>query len=170
MPVNLYLQPQTNVGKVALRWVFREFKPVKRSRHWWIAATLVVVVLVGYAVWRANFLFALIILMGAVLVVAETRRNPRVIETQITTLGVVVGKKFWRWSEIMEFWIAYQPPEVANLYIVPSSWYDPRVTIPLEKINPLTARALVGKYVTENLDREDEPTSEALTRLFKLRG
>jgi hypothetical protein len=35
-------------------------------------------------------------------------------------------------------------------------------------MNPLRVRKILNKYLEEDLSREDEPTSEALTRLLKL--
>lgn len=169
MAVNLNVNPQFNTGQVLLRWTFREFRLLDRSTTWWVTAGVVALGLIGYSVVTANFLFALIIIMVAFIFIGETRRTPRQLECKLTSTGVVVGKKYWRWSELVNFWIAYQPPAVTNLYLVPKSPLDPRVTIPLEKMNPLKVRELLGKYVTEDLEREDEPTSEALTRLLKLR-
>jgi hypothetical protein len=81
---------------------------------------------------------------------------------------VAVGKKFWRWSEISNFWIAYHPPEISNLYLVAKSPLEPRIMVPLDRTNPLTIRSLLNKYIAEDLEREDEPTSEALARFLKL--
>lgn len=168
MATNLNLEPDANTGRVLLRWTFREFRPIKRNPVWWVAAGIITAVIVVWATLSGNFLFALILLIGAVLFVNETRRQPRRLDCHLTTSGVVVGKKFWRWSELTNFWIAYHPPRVTNLYLVPKNPFDPRVTVPLEKTNPLTVREHLTKYLTEDLSREDEPTSEAIARALKL--
>ena len=168
MPVNLVLNPQANIGQTTLRWSFNEFKPLERSKRWWVISGIVALVLVTYAVMTGNFLFALIILMVSVLIVNQSRTKPKRLDCQITTTGVAVGKKYWRWSEIENFWIAYHPPEVTNLYLLPKGLLEPRLTVPLERTNPLKVRELLVKYLSEDLSREDEPTSEALSRLFKL--
>jgi hypothetical protein len=168
MPINLNLDPQTNLGRVLLDWHFWEFKHHNRPKSWWITAGIITGLLVIYAVVSANFLFALIILIGAVLLINEYRRRPRRLHCQITSNGLAVGKKFWRYNELANYWIAYHPPEVTNLYILPKNPLDPRVTIPLVNMNPLRVRKILNKYLEEDLSREDEPTSEALTRLLKL--
>ena len=168
MSTNLNLDPHANIGQVALRWSFREFRHVHRSTAWWVWAGIITGGLVVYAGFNGNFLFALILLMGAILFINESRRTPRRLDCQITTLGVAVGKKFWRWSELSNFWIAYHPPEANNLYLVPKTALEPRLNAPLEKTSPLAVRNLLKKYLTEDLTREDIPTSEALSRLLKL--
>lgn len=169
MSVNLNLNPQANVGQVTLRWSFREFRELNRSVTWWVTAGGVALAMIIYAVIIANFLFALIIIMVAFIFVGETRRTPRTLECKITSTGVVVGKKYWRWSDFLNFWITYNPPAVTNLYLVPKNPFDPRITVPLEKTNPLKVREFLTKHITEDLEREDEPTSEAINRLLKLR-
>lgn len=168
MPVNLNLEPDANLGKQIMRWNFREFRHVSRTRSWWVAAIVVAGGLVIYGALSGNFLFSLIILLVAALFVMEAQRHPRTIECRITNLGIAVGKKFWRWSELMNFWIAYHPPEVTNLYLLPKGPLDPRVTVPLEHMNPLSVRSTLKSHLEEDLTREDEPTSEALSRLLKL--
>jgi hypothetical protein len=168
MTINLNLEPNANIGKVSLRWTFREFRHVNRPTAWWVWAGLITIGMAAWAVFTGNFLFALILLMGAIIFINETRRNPRHIECQLTTLGVAVGKKFWRWSELTNFWIAYHPPEVSCLYLVPKGTFIPRLTVPLGKTSPLTVRSMLKKYVSEDLTREDMPTSEELSRLLRL--
>jgi hypothetical protein len=40
--------------------------------------------------------------------------------------------------------------------------------IPLENQNPLDIRKLLTEYLEEDLDKEDEPISEGLSRWLKL--
>jgi len=168
MPTNLNLEPNMHTGATLLRWSFNEFKQIDRSRTWWVMAGLIVLAMLIYAVTTANFLFALILIMGATLFITETKRQPRQINFEVTPNGIILGKKFWRWSELSNFWIAYQPPEIKKLYIEAKSSLEPRIAVPLHSTNPLNVRQLLGKYMTENLDREDIPTSEALAKLLKL--
>ncbi|MBU1039024.1 hypothetical protein KKC17_02200 [Patescibacteria group bacterium] len=168
MPINLNLEPQTNLGTEQISWSFKEFNPIIRSRRWWWLAGVISLLLLLYAVLTGNFLFALILLMGAILFVNETKRQPRHLKCQITNKGLAVGKKFWRWSELNEFWIAYQPPTIDNLYVLPKNLFDPRLSIPLNKTNPLKVRTELKKFLNEDLSKEDEPTSEALAKLLKL--
>ncbi len=168
MPLNLNLNPQADTGQVELRWNFAEPRAPERGQVWWILMSLVGVGLIIYAVLTASFLFALIIVLGAAILVQESRRPRRRLDCKITNTGVAVGKKFWKWSELHEFFIVYRPPEVSNLYIVPNALHDPRVKVPLEKTNPLKVRDILIKYLKENLEREDIPTSEAISKLLKL--
>lgn len=168
MPINLNIEPNANLGNSLLRWNFKEFKKPKRTKIWWITASIISTLMIIYALFTANFLFALIILITGILLINEHRRSPRKLECNITNNGIAVGKKFWNYKELKNYWIAYNPPNVMNLYILPKNPFDPRVAVYLGNINPLQVRKILNKYMEEDLEREDEPTSEALSRLLKL--
>lgn len=168
MPINLRTGVMPSLGRVLLKWTFKEPKPGDHTKKWWLMAGFLALAAVIYAVIRQNFLFALIIIMGSIIFVSETRREPQRLVCQITSTGLYLGKKFWRWNELSNFWIAYRPPEINRLYVVPKNLAEPRLTIPLGNNNPLHVREALLKYIPEDLEREDEPTSEALSRLLGL--
>ena len=70
---------------------------------------------------------------------------------------------------IKNFSIIYKPKdEIKNLYFEYKNPIHPRLSIPLLDKNPLQIREYLLKYLAEDLDRTDQPVSEALGRLFKL--
>ena len=55
-----------------------------------------------------------------------------------------------------------------NLYLEFKNSLRPRLTIPLEDINPVNARKILKNYLDEDLEKDTEPTSEALGRKLRL--
>jgi hypothetical protein len=113
------------------------------------------------------------------------------LEVSISDKGVMVGKEFYSYDQIEDFFIIYQPDEgVKNLYLefkrfarptLPAneptrySWLfwlvnfaRTRFSIPLDDMNPVVIRRNLLKYLKENLERTTIPLSEQLTKLFKL--
>ena len=43
-----------------------------------------------------------------------------------------------------------------------------RITIPLEDINPVELREVLLMYIEEDLEKEEEPTTESLTKILRL--
>jgi len=82
--------------------------------------------------------------------------------------GLRVGEKFYDFKEIKDFYEIYEPPEVKNLYFDFYSWVQPRLQIPLQSKNPVRVREILLDYLTEDLDQENEPFSDAMGRMFKL--
>jgi hypothetical protein len=154
-------------GKVFFGWQFSEFPKYERKRGWYIWGAIVVVLFVVYSIATANFLFALITIISA-LTVLLFKQSDNFIDFKITEDGIVVDKKFYEYKEIKNFYIIYEPPEVKTLYFEPKSFFSPRIPIHLEDQNPVLIRKTLLQYLDEDLDRENEPTSDQFSRLFKL--
>jgi len=78
-----------------------------------------------------------------------------------------MSDRLYVWPEIDNFWFVYEPP-IKNLYLTFKSRLKPNLTIPLNQENPLQIRKFLSQYLKEDLDKEGEPTADALGRLLKL--
>lgn len=156
-------------NKALLSWEFPEFPTHDRSKRWWIISGIIVVGFLVYAVLVANFLFALIIIMISAIVLYQHFHEPDMVMFGIYDNGLRIDDKHYRWSELKSFWLVYEPPVTEALYITFSSSLRPLMMIPLiEDINPLELRDILGEFVLEDLEKETEPTSEAIGKLLKL--
>lgn len=155
-------------GRTYLRWKFPEFPRYKRGFVWYLVTVIVGAGLLLYALISGNFLFALIILMFALVIYMATVSEPSDVEISITEDGVGIGQAFYPYREIKNFWFIYEPPTVRNLYIEFKSSMRPRLTVDLEEQNPNEVRRALSRYVPEDLTEEDEPLSDIIGRVFKL--
>jgi hypothetical protein len=96
------------------------------------------------------------------------QQRPLELNIAITENGLVVGNKLYRYSELENFWIIYEPGEVKNLYFVVSGVVKNRLTIPLVDMDPRPIRRYLSQFVVENAAEEEEPFSDKLTRVFKI--
>lgn len=174
-----------------ISWRIPEYQGEEKTKRWYIIYSLIGVALLAYAIYTQNFIFAIIIVFAAVLLIIFDGGHPGTLEVAISDKGVAVGKEFYDYDQIDDFFIIYQPEEgVKNLYLEfkrfarPSlpeseptrySWLfwlvnfaRTRFSIPLEDMNPIIIRRNLLKYVKENLERTTIPLSEQLTKLFKL--
>jgi len=162
------MSPSNQYGKQLLTWEVPEFEAHERSRGWYIIGIIIAVALLLYAIFSANFLFAVIILISTVVMYLKIITQPRQIVFAIYETGIRVGQHFYDWKELQDFYIIYEPPAVKSLFIHCLSWTQPRISIPLLQQNPLTVRQILLEYLAEDLDQEEEPFSHAIERLFKL--
>jgi hypothetical protein len=153
-------------GTVFFSWEFFEFPTYERSRNWYIWTGLGVAALLLYAVIAANLLFGMIVALS-VLTVVMLQRNNREVLVQITEEGVMVGNRFYGYGVIKNFFIIYNPPFTKTLYLEPGALTSPRIPIPLHDQNPVTVRETLLKYLVEDIEQDDEPLSDKLSRLFK---
>jgi len=161
-------------------WEVPEYDKHERTKHWYTWALIAggfLLVTSFFSVsffpfsisYSPNFLFALIVIIGAIVIILNDGREPDLVAITITDEGVIVGRKFYDYDDLKDFSIIYKPrEEIKNLYIEFKNPLKHRLSIPLLDMNPLPIRDTLLKYLPEDLDRLHPPASEGLARLFKL--
>lgn len=158
----------TTQPQVLLKWQFPSFQRHERSPVWYIIAGLVAIALFVYAIVAKNFLFAIIVILIAIIVIAKDFISPQQVEFKVDEDGVSIGDRTYRFREFGMFWLAYEPPQVKMLYLEFKSGVRPSYPIPLGNENPLRVRSVLQKYIREDLEREAEDLTDRLGRMFKL--
>lgn len=157
-----------DAGDILLTWETWEYPPTERSGRWYAIATSVGLFCLIYAMFTANYIFAVIVVMFAVIVMMRDIRKPARTQTYITTEGVVFSDRLYTYKDIRDFSITYDPPQIKNLYLAFNRTSQPTVSIPLEDANPNLVRAALLPFVYENLGREGETLTDTLRRVYKL--
>jgi hypothetical protein len=154
-------------GEVFATWDFYEHEAHERGRWWYIIAIVVVVLLLGYSYFDQNFLLAVIVALTIIIFVITELRGPGFHNFAITEDGLVAGPEFHPYKDLNNFFIIYQPPQVKALYFDPKSIFSPHIGVPLGDMNPNEIREILLNFLPEDLEKEEEPTSDFLGRLFK---
>lgn len=149
-------------------WDFYEYPRYNRGRLWYALMMLGGLGLLIYAVASANFLFAFIIIMFALVLYLTTLSEPARIRCGITGFGIRVGESFYPYKAITRFWFVYEPPEVKNLYLELKNSVQGRLVIDLDGANPNEVRGVLGRFVREDLNEDDEPISDFIGRVLKI--
>ncbi|MFH1522383.1 MAG: hypothetical protein ABIE43_01025 [Patescibacteria group bacterium] len=162
-------QNATDYGDEIISWQVPEYEKHTRNKSWYIIAIIIALLLMLYSFFNTNFLFAVIIIITAIVIIMHDGQEPAMIKISLTDEGMIVGRKFYDYDDFKNFSIVYKPrQEVKNLYFEFKNSVKPRLSIPLDKQNPLIIRKNLLKYLSEDLDRTDQPLSEGLAKLFKL--
>lgn len=165
----------------SIEWEILEYKKEKRTRTWYFFASLFVFLAVFFSFfslsnWRlvylgfkANFLFALIILIAFALYLALEQQEERMIAIILGPEGIAIGQKFYAYDKIRKFAVLYKPKEgLKNLYLEFDNRLLPRLSIPLRRQSPSEIRNFLLRFLEEDLDLKDQPLSEQLTKVLKL--
>ena len=155
-------------GELLAAWGFPEYSKIERNKSWYISFVIITIGILIYSYFTKNPLFAIIIILFTVIYTISERKEPEEIQIGILEDGLIINNKFIIYKEIKNFYIIYHPPTVKNLYIQYKSQLRPRLAIPLENQNPVEIRDLLLRYIDEDLEKEDVPTSEGISRLLKL--
>ncbi|KPJ84781.1 hypothetical protein AMJ57_05455 [Parcubacteria bacterium SG8_24] len=151
-----------------MSWEIDEFPRYERGPFWYMFMLLFGGGLLIYAIVTANFLFALIVLMLALVIYLSSVREPSRIEFAITDLGVKIGRTFLPYKDIRRFWFIYEPPEVKNLHLDFKSPFRPRIAIDLEDQNPNEIRGILAHFVFEDFEEDEEHFSDYIGRILKI--
>jgi len=159
----------SHLGIELATWETPEYHTHDRPTWWYVVYALAAIGLIVYALATNNFLFAIILVVGSFALIINDARTPQTILISLTTEGIIVGNRFYDYDEIKNFSIVYKPARnLKQLYFDFKSFAKHRLSIALHDTNPLFLRDHLIKYLPEDLDRTDEPTSEIITRLLKL--
>lgn len=157
-----------DAGAEIFSWETWEYPPVERSRRWYMIAGTIGIGLLLYALLTSNFVFAVLVLMFAVIMMLRDVRKPERVPVAITTGGIVFGNDFYRYEDVRDFAIIYNPPSVKTLYVTFNGLVNPVLSIALEDMNPNDVRQALLPYAFENLNREQEYLTDLISRLYKL--
>lgn len=158
----------TTIGDVMYEWKIPEYKQHNRGPWWIIIMSTLGLILIGYGIWTGNFLFTLVIMLAGIVLFLQHHEDPIKVPFAITSLGIVIGNKFYSFNELDAFFIIYEPPEVKKLFFETDSKLKPLIAIPLKDQNPVKIRHYLRDYLPEDLDKEEEPLSETISRHWKL--
>lgn len=156
-------------GETYMSWKFPEYNKYVKTKWWYIVAIIIGLGLLVYTIWNTNYLFAIIIILAALIVFIHDYRTPRTLDFKIKEGGITIGKVFYTYSDLNNFWIIYDPPEVKLLYFNFKSFFQPNFAVPLLDRNPIKAREILLNFLEEDLSKEDEETEEHLSRVLKIR-
>lgn len=150
-------------------WEIPEFIKHERTKAWYVAAGLAVIGFVAYALWTQNYLFLGIIFLGSFIMVMNDYTEPTMVPVILGEEGLQVGRKFYDYDEIRNFSVLYKPKDdIRNVYIEFKSPVRQRLSLPLMDQDPLLVRDALSRFLPEDLDRTNPPTSEGLAKLLKL--
>ncbi len=153
----------------AISWKIPEYVNHKKNKRWYMMAIMAAALFLVYSLFTANFLFAIIVVIAAVIIILRHGEKINLLDVIISDNGVTVGKNYYEYAEFKNFSIVYKPREkIKNLYFEFKSILRPRLSVSLKEENPLLIRKNLLKYLEEDTERTDIPLSEQLAKLFRL--
>jgi len=162
-------QEKIDYGQELFSWSVPEYEKHERTKAWYIISIIATLILLFFAFFTYNFLFAVIIIIISLIIILHDGQNPQKVKFIITDEGLIIGRKFYDYDEIKDFAIIYKPRlDAKRLYFEFKNSLKHRLSISLENMNPLPIRETLLEYLEEDLERTDIPLSEALAKLFKL--
>ena len=155
-------------GDVLHEWTIQEYDQHERGTWWYILMLSVGLVLVAYGLFTQNFLFSLIIILAAIILFLQSHQSPLQVPFRIAELGLMVGNRFYPYTELERFYIIYNPSEVKTLFIETKSVLRPTLRVPLLDQDPVTVRQTLLEFLEEDMEKEQEPLADRAARMWKI--
>lgn len=158
-----------------ISWTIPEYEKHDRSFRWYVITGIIMAILAGFSLFTPNWLFdtpnylflIIILLSGVTMILLNAMAGN--IEFVITTEGFIIGDRFYDFDNFKNFCVLYKPREnLKVLYLEFRGIFRPRLTVPLQDVNPLEVRDILLDYLTEDLERTDESNMDFLSRIFKI--
>lgn len=152
-----------------LSWEIEEFVKHPRDKKWYIIAGIIALGLIIYALIDRNYFFALIIIIASGLIVFYDNEPSKKVLFTISYEGVKMGNKLYEFETIRNFYIIFRPKEeMKKIFFEFKNPLKHRLVIPLEGQDPVEIREYLLQYLDEDLEKEHEPLSEGLAKIFRL--
>lgn len=152
-------------GEVILSWQTPEHLPQPRGKWWYIISGAVLVLLIIFALVTKNFLFAMLVLLFAAVVLMGHSRQPAILDCAVTAKGIQIGSGFYPYENLKSYWIVEEP--------VKSVYFDfhgvrPSLSAYLLDRETQEVREALAEFLAEDKNKKEEPLTDTFWRLLKL--
>ncbi len=154
-------------GKIFFEWQVDKYPQHKRTKNWYLLMSCLVLALIIYSIFTANFLFALIIILVTFIIFLRDYSRFSKLNFRITEEGIILGGQFFPYNRIKKFYIIYDPPQVKKLFFKFKD-FSPDLSVPLEDTDPLAIHEKLSEYVDEDVKKENQSLDDQLETILKL--
>ena len=157
-----------SIGDILHEWTIQQYERHERSTLWFVLMIGLGLIFVLYGVITGNFLFSLIIILFSIIMFLQAHQDPPQVPFRITDTGIVVGGRFYDYSEFEGFYIIYKPPHTKTLFLDTKSFIEPAIRIPLLDNNPIEVKHSLREFLVEDTEKEEEPLADRAARNWKI--
>lgn len=155
---------ETAQASELLHWSADEFPYWPKSKEWFVAVGILSCALIGVSILTKNFLLGVMAPLVFFLLSVYGAKRPRKLTCIITTAGVIIGNRIWKFEELQSFWIFYEPLH-KEISIENKALLLPRLSLPLGELDPNTARGILIKFLPEK--EHHEPITDIWMRRLR---
>lgn len=137
-----------NTTEEKLEWSAAEYPFREKTTDWYWALGIMAVAgaVASYIV--GNFLFAVLILLGAFTVAAYGARRPHVVPFEISRRGIRSDTVLYPYSSLSSFWII-EGEEESKILLQSTKFFMPYISIPLGNTDPEMVRSFLLNFLEE---------------------
>lgn len=147
-----------------LRWRAPEYEKYERGRKWYLYVALILLAIIGYAVYTDSPIMAITFVLIGVVGYIFLNRDPQIIDFAVTQDGIIAGREMYDFDNIKSFWIFYEPHDIKVISLHTKSTLMPFVHIPIHNEDPVEIRRVLLEYISEV--KQDPSLADTFERLL----
>ena len=148
----------------AIVWEAPEHMHTQKGSDWFWVLWIIAICAAMAVFFLGNFLFAIVILVGAASMALLAAREPAIIEYAVTTRGVRIGDRLYPYSTLDSFFLDEENPLGTQLLLKSKRLFMPLIVMPIpeEYIHD------IDDLLLERLEEEElvEPLAHKLLEFF----
>ena len=149
-----------------LRWRAYEHEYVEHGSDWYWALGIVAVSAALMSILFRDFLFGIILLLGAVVLGLHARVKPELVEFEVSDRGIRTAGTLHNYKEILAFWVEDEKGPNPLLLVDTTKIMSPNLIIPIQNIDPHEVRLFLRRHAKEVPMRE--PVAHKILEMFGL--
>ena len=134
-----------------------------QSWYWWVGGVGLAAVVLSMIF--GSILFAILLLLSAVVIMLYGARHPELIPFVLHPHGVQVYKKLYPYQHLKSFWVLDIPERPRKIIITSEKVFLPHLVLPLHRdIETEQVREFLGRYLPE--EHTEESLADILSDYF----
>lgn len=148
----------------AIVWEAPEHHHVDKSSDWFWVLGIIALCGAVAAFFLGNFLFALVVLLGAGVMALRAVKPPEIVTFMVGNKGVRAGEKLFTYSALESYFIDEEDEKGPQLLLKAKSMYSPLIVMPI----PEEYLDEIEDILRERLPEEElqEPLGHKLLEMF----
>ncbi len=160
-------EKENSFDKHIIGWTAPEYIQHEKGLKWFIAAGIIILILVVYGILADNWTLSIALVLAAAVYVMVHGQTPGDVKVVVSKTGIKVGEREYPYQNIKYFWIIYKPPKVKTLNLQTNSKFLPDITIQLGDQDPAELRTFLLMHIREREGKE-ETLVDSFLRILKL--
>ena len=146
-----------------LEWSAPEYEEKERTRDWFWALGVIIVTASLTSVIFGNYFFAVLVILGGVLLGFFAIRKPEIISYEINNRGLKIKTRLYPYENIQSFWVALE--KTPMLFIKSERMFMPIISMPIDGATANDIRAIM---LAQNIPEEEmrEHVSEKIMEVL----
>jgi len=150
--------------KKEITWQAPAFKYYPKDVSWYWLSFIIAIILMAFAVWQKNLLFAVFIFLAEIMIFTWAGRRPEMIKFRIDAQGISLAGKIYNYSDLEKFCLRPdgESKNFEELIIKRKTHFNPYLKILVDAKISSQVREILSRKLTE-----EEYEDSLLEGIFK---